>query len=80
MTREEIAELVSALPQGLDADEFIYRLVNWAVDIEREACAKVCENMERNGAWITKEEAAAAIRANRSQAATSAFISNRGEK
>ena len=30
---------------------------------EREACAKVCENMERNGAWITKTEAAAAIRA-----------------
>ena len=31
--------------------------------MEREACAKVCENMERNGAWITKTEAAAAIRA-----------------
>lgn len=30
---------------------------------EREACAQVCENIERNGAWITKEEAAAAIRA-----------------
>ena len=30
---------------------------------EREACAKLCENMERNGAWITKAEAAAAIRA-----------------
>ncbi len=43
MTREEIGELVAALPQGLEADEFIYRLVNWAVDREREACAKVCE-------------------------------------
>ena len=32
-------------------------------EAEREACAKVCENMERNGAWITKVEAAAAIRA-----------------
>ena len=30
---------------------------------EREACAKVCENIERNGAWVTKTEAAAAIRA-----------------
>ena len=29
----------------------------------REACAVLCENMERNGAWITKTEAAAAIRA-----------------
>jgi hypothetical protein len=29
---------------------------------ERDACAVVCETMERNGAWITKTEAAAAIR------------------
>lgn len=31
--------------------------------MEREACAVVCENIKRNGAWITKTEAAAAIRA-----------------
>ena len=37
MTKEEIGELIAALPQGLDADEFIYRLVNWAVDLERQA-------------------------------------------
>ena len=30
---------------------------------EREACAKVVENIERNGDWITKAEAAEAIRA-----------------
>jgi hypothetical protein len=63
MTKEEIAELIEALPQGLDADDFIYKLVNWAVDIEREKCALICENMERNGAWITKAEASTAIRA-----------------
>jgi hypothetical protein len=45
MTREEIGEMVAALPQGLDADEFIYKLVNWAVDQEREACAKVLEGI-----------------------------------
>lgn len=45
MTREEIGEMVAALPEGLDADEFIYKLVNWAVDREREACAKVCEDL-----------------------------------
>jgi hypothetical protein len=45
MTKEEIGNLVSALPQGLDSDEFIYRLVNWAVDIEREACAKLCDEL-----------------------------------
>jgi hypothetical protein len=46
MTKEEIGDLVAALPQGLDSDEFIYRLVNWAVDIEREACAKACEGLK----------------------------------
>ena len=45
MTREEIGEMVAALPEGLDADEFIYKLINWAVDREREACAKVCEDL-----------------------------------
>jgi hypothetical protein len=45
MTKEEIGDLVAALPQGLDSDEFIYRLVNWAVDIEREACAKLCDEL-----------------------------------
>lgn len=30
---------------------------------EREACAQVVEAIERNGAWVTKQEAAAAIRA-----------------
>jgi hypothetical protein len=38
-------------------------LIEVAVKAEREACAKVCENFYRNGNWITKEEAAAAIRA-----------------
>jgi hypothetical protein len=48
MTRDEIGKMVAALPQGLDADEFIYKLVNWAVDIEREACAKVCDDLAAN--------------------------------
>ena len=57
MTKEEIAELIGMLPQGLDADDFIYKLVNWAIDIEREACAKVCEEYQ----WA--DRAADAIRA-----------------
>jgi hypothetical protein len=36
MTRDEIGKLVAALPQGLDVDEFLVRLVNWAIDIDRE--------------------------------------------
>ena len=64
MTKDEIGELVAALPQGLDADEFIYRLVNWAVDREREACAKLCEQlgMATNGMNERNHECAAAIR------------------
>ena len=46
MTRDEIGELVAALPEGLEADEVIHRLVNWAVDREREACAKVCDDWQ----------------------------------
>jgi hypothetical protein len=65
MTKDEIADLIEALPQGLDADEFIYRLVNWAVDREREACAKVCEElgMATNGMHERNHECAEAIRA-----------------
>ena len=44
-------------------DEGLLDFVFLVQNAEREACAKLCENMERNGAWITKEEAAAAIRA-----------------
>ena len=65
MTKEEIGELVAALPQGLEADEFIYKLVNWAVDREREACAKLCEQlgMATNGMNKRNHECATAIRA-----------------
>jgi hypothetical protein len=65
MTKEEIGELVAALPQGLDADEFIFKLVNWAVEREREACAKVCEQlgMATNGMNERNYECATAIRA-----------------
>ena len=42
-------------------DQFL-EFVGEIRQMEREACAKVCENIERNGAWITKTEAAAAIR------------------
>jgi len=43
MTKDEIADLVSAVPQGLEFDEFIYRLVNKAVGIERKACSAILE-------------------------------------
>lgn len=52
MTKEEIAELIGALPQGLDADEFIYKLVNWALDIEREACAVICDEVANKHARV----------------------------
>ena len=60
MTKEEIGEMVAALPEGLDADEFIFKLVNWAVDREREACAKIVES---DGYGYILIKAAARIRA-----------------
>ena len=71
MTREEIIRM--AREAGFDphdmSDDFtcnledIERFAALAVAAEREACAKVVEAIERNGAWVTKQEAAAAIRA-----------------
>jgi len=46
LTKEQIGEMVAALPQGLDADEFIYKLVNWAMDRERQACIDLCDKIE----------------------------------
>ena len=55
MTREEIGELIAALPAGLDADDFVYQLVNWAVDLETERCAKKAETYAGLGQDIAKE-------------------------
>ena len=65
MTRDEIGDMIAALPQGLEPDELIYRLVNWAVDREREACAKVCDDIdtEYNGEDVLATWCAKAIRA-----------------
>ena len=52
--------IISEVKQN--ASEFMVKAIKKAVEYEREECAKVCENMERNGAWITKEEAAETIR------------------
>lgn len=53
MTKDEIGDMIAALPQGLEPDELIYRLVNWAVDREREACAKLCDHWPygRDDVW-----------------------------
>lgn len=70
MKREEIIKLANdaELCQTIWIDDIcieIDSLVAFAKLVaakEREACARVCEVMVRNGAWITKEEVAAAIR------------------
>jgi hypothetical protein len=51
MTKDEIGDMIAALPEGLEPDELIFRLVNWAVDREREACAMVCENIAEEFAY-----------------------------
>jgi hypothetical protein len=79
MTKRELAKAIMwmmdkgyATGHGDSVVDLLTEL-EWQVsEREREACALICENMERNGAWITKEEAAAAIRANRSLVTTSA--------
>ena len=48
---------------GLKLDGDIEHFAELVAQQEREACAVLCENFYRHGNWITKEEAAAAIRA-----------------
>ena len=65
MTKDEIGDMIAALPQGLEPDELIYRLVNWAVDKEREACAKIVEadGFARGNEGLVLIKAAQRIRA-----------------
>jgi hypothetical protein len=44
MTRDEVRDLLNAIPQNLTADEFIMAVANAAAEWERRACAKVVEN------------------------------------
>jgi hypothetical protein len=74
MAREagfEVMRLHGVLPHvpkaifiaNVGVTEEVKRLVELARADEREACALVVENIERKGDWITKAEAAEAIRA-----------------
>ena len=36
MTKEEIAELIDQMPQGMDVNDYIHELVNRALAVERE--------------------------------------------
>ena len=62
MTRDDILRM--AREAGIVVTgEAVWTLCDLVAAAEREACAKLVENFERNGNWITKEEAAKAIRA-----------------
>ena len=73
MTREEIIRMAREAGLAYGSDEkplnSVTRFAALVAEHEREACAKVCEAIERNGAWVTKQEAAAAIRARGNHAA-----------
>jgi len=43
MTRDEVKDLLNAIPQNLTADEFIMAVANAAAEWERRACATVVE-------------------------------------
>lgn len=62
MTRDQIDELMRE--NGIVVvGKAVYALVQLVIAIEREECARTCEAIDRNGAWVTKLEAASAIRA-----------------
>jgi hypothetical protein len=67
MNREDIIRMAREAQLAYGSDEKpLYSVTRFAVLVaaaEREACAQVVEAIDRNGAWVTKLEAAAAIRA-----------------
>jgi hypothetical protein len=60
MTRDEVKDILNAIPQNLTADEFIMAVVNAAAEWERRACAKVVET--HSGDKESLLQAAAKIR------------------
>lgn len=52
MTKEEISEIIDQMPQDMDVNDFIHELVNRALAVEREACAKVCDEVANKYARV----------------------------
>lgn len=63
MTKDEMTMLLCSVGVNENTVTAMRNAFDMGVEYEREACAKVCEVTVRNGAWVTKEEAAEAIRA-----------------
>ena len=67
MNREEIIRMAREAGLAYGSDEkplgSVTRFAALVAASEREVCAQVVEAIDRNGAWVTKQEAAAAIRA-----------------
>jgi len=70
LTREEYTDLFHKARVNLVAfkpvfhcDLELMRMVELAVEAEREACAKVCDEYAKNSDWPTADNCADAIRA-----------------
>ena len=50
MTNDQVAELIEQIPDFLTPDEFLVALATKAAEVEREACAQVCdEQADKDG-------------------------------
>ena len=74
MNREDIIRMAreANIKQAIETPHLlmVHELERFAALVaaaEREECAQVVEAIDRNGAWVTKQEAAAAIRARSKQ-------------
>lgn len=55
MTKDQVAEIIAGIPQGLDQDDFLVELANRAARIERDACEQICEDLfMSDGVWCAK--------------------------
>ena len=59
MNKEEVAKLIESIPQGLDQDDFLVALANKAAEVEREACAKMLDEVPDDDVYLASQYAEA---------------------
>jgi len=59
MNKEEVAKLIESIPQGLDQDDFLVALATKAADVEREACAKMFDEVPDDDIYLGSQYAEA---------------------
>jgi len=55
LTKDQVADLIEQIPQGLTPDEFLVALANDAAELERQACTQICAEFPDHVAQVIRE-------------------------